>query len=134
MIIGDAGPVYVKSSKQKIVTKSTTESELVALSDSGSHGFHLRNFLIGQGYKVKPVRLLQDNMSTIALIGRGGPASERSRHIDIRYFWLSERVKSKEATVEHCSTKVMWANLLTKPLQGQQFIYEQNELANWRGN
>jgi hypothetical protein len=36
VVIGEGGPVYNKSSKQKIVTKSSTEAELVGLSDSVS--------------------------------------------------------------------------------------------------
>ena len=51
VIVGEAGPVYVKSGKQKIVTRSSTEAELVALSDCGSQGLHLRNFLGAQGYE-----------------------------------------------------------------------------------
>jgi hypothetical protein len=58
-----------------------------------SPAIHLRNWLIAQGYEMGPATIYQDNMSCMALIKRGSPASERSRHIDIRYFWLKEKVK-----------------------------------------
>jgi Reverse transcriptase (RNA-dependent DNA polymerase) len=131
MVLGNAGPVHVKSTKQKLVTKSSTEAELVALSDYASQAIWLRNFILAQGYDVGPVVLHQDNMSCMALIKRGGPASERSRHIDIRYFWVKEKVDGKDAVVRHLPTDKMFVNVMTKPVQGQQFIRERNALTNW---
>ena len=46
IVLGQAGPVYAKSTKQKIVTKSSTEAEQVGLSDTASQAIHLRNFVI----------------------------------------------------------------------------------------
>ena len=65
------------------------------------------------------------------VVGCKGPGSERSRHINIRHFWLAERVEGGEAIVEHLSTKDMWANALTKPTQGAQFVKERAGLTNW---
>ena len=73
----------------------------------------------------------QDNMSCMALIKRGGQGSERSRHINIRHFWLSEKVALKEVVLEHLGTEDMFANILTKPVQGAQFKRERLGLTNW---
>jgi len=105
IVLGESGPVYSKSSKQKIVTKSSTEAELD-----------------------------QDNLSCMALVKRGGPCSERSRHISIRHFWVTDRVKRGELGVAHKGTADMFANVLTKPVQGAQFIKERRDLTNWRGD
>jgi hypothetical protein len=129
--IGDVGPIYVKSSKQKIVSKSSTEAELIALSDTASQAVHIGNFIKAQGYSVGPVVLYQDNMSCMALMKRGSPGSERSRHINIRHFWVKERVDNKEVIIEHLGTDKMWANALTKPVQGKQFIVERLGLTGW---
>ena len=75
--------------------------------------------------------IYQDNMSCMALMKRGGPGSERSRHINIRHFWLCEKVTDGEVVIEHLSTTGMFANALTKPVQGQQFIQERRGLTNW---
>jgi hypothetical protein len=66
----------------------------------------------------------------MALVKRVGPGSERSRHITIRYFWVAERVTAGEVFVEHLSTDLMFANALTKPVQGVQFVRERHELTN----
>ena len=78
-----------------------------------------------------PVTLYQDNTSTMALVSRGKPGAERTRHIDIRYFWIADRVKNREAVVKHMGTTEMYANILTKPLQGTQFVYERQCLTGW---
>ena len=56
---------------------------------------------------------------------------ERSRHIPIWYFWVKERVTDGEMVIEHKGTKDMYANILTKPLQGGQFNYERGCLTGW---
>jgi hypothetical protein len=131
IVVGGVGAVHCKSAKQQIVTKSSTEAELVALSDSASQGLHTRSFIMAQGYQCGPVIIFQDNMSCMALVERGRSAAERTRHIDIRYFWVTERVERGEAIIKHLGTKDMYANLLTKPLQGAQFIAEREALTGW---
>jgi hypothetical protein len=131
IVLGDAGPLFAKSGKQKIVTKSSTEAELVGLSDTASQAIHLRNFVLAQGYETGPAVIYQDNMSCMALMKKGGPGSDRSRHINIRHFWLSEKVEGKEVVIEHLGTEKMFANVLTKPVQGAQFAVERYGLTNW---
>jgi exosome complex RNA-binding protein Rrp4 len=131
VVVGAAGPVYVKSGKQKIVTKSSTEAEVVGVSDMAAEGIHVANFTRAQGYEVGPVVIYQDNLSCLALMKKGGPTSERSRHINIRHFWLSERAETGEVVFEHLGTKKMFANILTKPVQGAQFVEERKQLTNW---
>ena len=84
------GPVLCRSTKQKIVTKSSTEAELVAVSDEINMAVWIRDFLTHQGHELGPVILYQDNMSTIALILNGASTSHRTKHIKIRYFFVHE--------------------------------------------
>ena len=65
------------------------------------------------------------------LLAKGKASSERSRHIAIRYFWIKERVDEGEIKIEHLATELMPANILTKPLQGEQFKAERFMLTNW---
>jgi len=124
------GTIHAKSSKLKLNTKSSTESELVSCSDHASMGINMRNFLIQQGYKVNPVIIGQDNQSTIQLINRGRPASLRTRHINIRYFFLKDLIDRGEVLVKYVPTNEMVADLMTKPLQGNQFLVLRKMLLN----
>ena len=68
---------------------------------------------------------------TMAMIDRGGSTSDRTRHVAIRYFWVKDRVESKEVEVVYCPTEEMIADILTKPIVGAQFIALRNMLLNW---
>jgi hypothetical protein len=131
LVYGRGGPVYNTSTKQPIVTKSSTEAELVAMSDVSSESINLRAFVIAQGEPARPVITYQDNNSAMALIQNGGPCSKRSKHIDIRYFWVAEKVLDGTVTVVRCPTETMWANLLTKSLPRTQFVAEREGVTNW---
>ena len=80
-----------------------------------------RDFLIHQEYEASPAIIYQDNLSTIQLIKNGRSNSERTRHIDIKFFFLHNRIKLDHKIVTYKSTKEMIADLLTEPLQGEQF-------------
>jgi len=116
-----SGPVYICSKRQSLNTKSSTESELVGISDILPQIIWVRDFLIAQGYDMGPAKLFQDNMSTIAMANRGASNSSRTRHIAIRYFFIKDRIDSGEVMVEHLGTDLMLADILTKPLQGELF-------------
>jgi hypothetical protein len=124
------GGIVNKSSKQKLVAKSSTEAELIAVSDFMSTVIQVRDFLSEIGYPQRPAIVYQDNQSTMRLIERGRPASERTRHINIRYFFIKERVASKELQIVYCPTNDMVSDILTKPLAGAQLFRLRARLLN----
>ena len=105
VVIGDVGAVHCRSSKQLIVTKSSTEAELVGLSDSANQGIFIRTFLIAQGYKMEPVVIYQDNQSCMALVARGRSGAERTRHIQIgsRSGWIRARCEWSTYAARTCT-------------------------------
>lgn len=125
------GPVFVRSSKQRIVSKSSTEAELISLSDGCSQVIWSRDFLIGQGYDISAATIYQDNKSTIAMIENGKSTSDRTRHINVRYYFIKDRIDSGEIKLEYIPTEEMAADTLTKPLVGTKFKELKAKLLNW---
>ena len=83
------GGIACKSAKQKLVTKSSTEAELVGASEYLPSTIWVQHFLEAQGFPLRQSYLEQDNQSAMRLEQNGrGSASQRSRHINIRYFLL----------------------------------------------
>jgi hypothetical protein len=56
-------PIYVRSQKHKIYTRSSTESELVATDEGVLHLLWLILVFDFLGYPQQPVKVLQDNLS-----------------------------------------------------------------------
>ena len=70
---------------------------------------------------MEPALVMQDNMSTLHLIKNGRTSSDRTRHIDVRYFFVKDRVEQGEIECRYQPTGSMLADILTKPLQGKAF-------------
>ena len=97
------GGLVCKSSKQKLNTKNSAEAELVGASDYIPSILLMKNFLKEQGYDIVQNVSEQDNESATKLEINGRmSAGPRSRHIDIRYFWIKDRTKAVGIKVFHC--------------------------------
>ena len=117
------GGMMTKSTKQKLNTKSACEAELVGASDMIPQLLWTRYFLNEQGYNIKEAILYQDNQSAILLQKNGRASSgKRTKHINIQYFFMVDRIKNEELQVEYCPTNDMLADFFTKPLQGSKFM------------
>ena len=118
---GKGHPISV-SSKQKLNTTSSTVAELVGIHDALNMVLWVRNFLLAQGYEVKDNVIHQDNMSTMLLANNGKRSSgKKTRHIEIRYFFITDNIQKGNASVKYCPTEDMIADFFTKPLQGSLF-------------
>jgi len=125
------GAFYTTSIKQKLNTRSSTEAELVAVHDVIPHILWTRNFLLNQGSDILNNTLYQDNRSAIFLETNGSlSSSKRTRHIDVRYFFVKDKVDKEELKLVHCKTDQMLADFFTKPLQGNLFVRCRNLIMN----
>ena len=77
--LGDA-PLYFSSTKQKIVTKDSTEAKLVGLSDSLRMVGKISYFISNQGYHGISPNIYQDNLSTISLVTKDSDKL-RTKHL-----------------------------------------------------
>ena len=95
------GIVHGNASEQKLNVKSSTEAEVVGLSDNLPYTLWFGNFMEEQGYKLKNNVIFQDNMSAIKMEKNGRRScTGNSRHINIRFFFVKDRCDNKEVSIE----------------------------------
>lgn len=100
---------------------SSTESELIALSDGLNYLIGLKNFIKELDIKVNNTNIYQDNQSTIQLINNEFPKTQRTKHINIKYFGIKEKINKNKFTLKYKRTSEMIADIVTKPIQGKLF-------------
>ena len=67
--------------------------------------------------------MYQDNQLAILLENNGrASSSRRTKHLNSRYFFITDLIKKGELKAEYCPTDDMVADFFTKPLQGKKFI------------
>ena len=78
--------------------------------------------IVAQGYNFMDNFLPQDSKSSIILENNGKASSiKRTNHVNIRYFFITNRVKNGELSVVWFTTWDMIGSYMTKPLQGAMF-------------
>jgi Reverse transcriptase (RNA-dependent DNA polymerase) len=125
------GSIYSYSSTQKLVSRSSTEAELIGVDDLMPQMMWTGYFLKAQGVAVVDTVLYQDNKSSMLLEKNGRASSgKRTRHIDIRFYFVADRVANGDLRIEHCPTEEMVADYFTKPLQGALFYRLRDHIMN----
>jgi len=125
------GPVYLKSKKQNLVTRSSTEAELISFADAASDTLWILKLLRFLGIKCDYATVYQDNQSTIFMAENGeSSATGNSKHIDVRYFFMKQHIDSGLLKLVYLPTDDMLADVLTKPLQGLKFYGFRSALLN----
>jgi hypothetical protein len=120
------GSFYAKSRKTKLTALSSTEAEYVALCEACRDAVWLRRLLSDIGFpQNKPTLIWQDNKSTIDFV-RGHRQHQASKHINPKFHYSGEMVAKGEICIEHISTKMMIADILTKALPS----YDHDRLGN----
>ena len=115
------GSIISSSTKQKMNTRSSTEAELVACDDALSQVIWTKRFMDEQGYKTTTI-IKQDNTSAMRLEMNGKTSShKRTRHLDIRFFYIKDQIDKGVLQIEYCPTLEMEADYLSKATQGELF-------------
>jgi hypothetical protein len=117
-----SGAIMWQSSKQKTVTTSTTEAELLSLSHTARETIALyRLFEQIQFDPQHQPRILCDNQQTVGLVQKERPQlTSKLRHVDIHNFWLRQIHKDGKITVQWVPTTDMPADGFTKPLSAEK--------------
>jgi hypothetical protein len=120
ILLGGVG-VFYASRKQKCVSKSPTEAELVALSDNVGFVELFHEFVsFVLNCKIGIPMVYQDNTSVISLVTTGGGVM-RTKHMRTRMYLVMEALKENKIRVKYIHTSGMFADGLTKVLDGADF-------------
>lgn len=116
------GLIDWKSSKQKTVTTSSTEAELLALSIAANTKIWWSRFFETINLQIPgPTHIECDNRQTIrAFTNPAARVVTKLRHVDIHRHWLRQEVQNGTITIEWTPTADILADGLTKALPPQQ--------------
>ena len=110
------GTISWSSKRQELIALSTAEAEYYAMVHAGKEAIWIGNMLCELlQSKADAVELNCDNQSAIALSKVEG-FHPRTKHIDIHYHWICEKIKSKQLNIRYVSTDEQLADILTKAL------------------
>ena len=97
------------------VVASAAEAELAAGFQQAQLAVRLRHTLQDLGYPQQPTLLLIDNTVAIGL-ANDTMNKKRSKSMDMRFFWLRDRVQQLQFVVEHIPGQYNIADFFTKAL------------------
>ena len=118
------GLIGWRASKQDTVTTSTTEAELLALSQTAKEALFISRLLKELSIQLDDqlIRIQCDNTQTIRLVtAETALLQTKLRHIDIHNHWLRQEVSKGRIAVEYTPSQSMLADGLTKALQNNAF-------------
>ncbi len=118
-----SAPIHIMSFKLKLITRSSSESELVVLEEASTFAVWLKLLLFELDVITKgdPIKIYQDNLSTIFIATEGGKF-KRSKHLLTRESYVRERIECGDIVLEHKPTSDMCADFLTKPLSSSKLF------------
>lgn len=118
------GPISWRSKQQSVIAQSTVETEFVALSLAVREALWIKKFKldIPIDSTVFDITIFEDNQGCISLT-KQNVINEKSKHIDVKYQLIVYNVQKGEIDVEYMPTVDMLADVMTKPLMRNRFLY-----------
>ena len=111
--------IMFRSTKQSIVTLSSTESEIVGVSDFLTYGIWLSRFVTELGIDIQvPISVYQDNISGVKIMNKQHGNFKRTKHFINKYEWIKQHVDSGIIKFIYLPTQHMLADVFTKPIIG----------------
>jgi hypothetical protein len=122
------GSIAWSAKKQRTVSLSTTEAEYIALTEGAKELVWLRMALQELGFNQnQPTSIQCDNLAAITL-SHDATFHARTKHINVAYHFIREKVASHEASLTYVRSKENPADLMTKGLEGGQHRYLREKL------
>jgi Reverse transcriptase (RNA-dependent DNA polymerase) len=124
-------PIIARSCKQKPVANSSTAAELIAFTSTLEEVLWIVNLLEELGFGQETVQIEQDNKSTMRLIETGPSSTGRTKWLNIKYFWVSEKRKEGAFETKYVESLKLLADGLTKPLGRKAFMLWRQRILNY---
>ena len=122
--------VHSGSTKQGVVVKSSTEGELVGLSDKVDVGVWLKYFLSECGIEGGIINVYQDNDSTIGMAERGYGSFSHTKHVNMKNFYVTSLINQGVIRLIGLGTKLMVSDVNTKVKGGKELNFFINCIMN----
>jgi hypothetical protein len=123
-----SNPITWSAKKQPTVSKSSTESEYRALAIASAELCWIRTLLKDLGIFLSHTPILWcDNVSALA-IASNPVFHARTKHIEVDFHFVRERVLRKDLLVQFVSTLDQLADIFMKSLPTRRFIELQRNL------
>ena len=110
-----------QSKLQPNITLTSTEAEYVAAATAAREATYLQGLLSDLDLKQIPTTLYEDNQGCIAMT-KAECANKRTKHIDVKHKYANELVSNQTIRLGYLPTDEMAADILTKPLTGENYI------------
>jgi hypothetical protein len=109
----NAGAICWSSKLQSVVAVSTTEAEYIAAAAAVREALWLQKLLASFDMKVLPVVIECDSQGALSLM-QHVVASQRSKHIDVQFHFVRDRVASGDVCFSYVASDANIADCLTK--------------------
>ena len=110
------GAISWMSKRQATITLLTTKAEYISACAAVQKAIYLQRLAVDLCHEVTNATVIyQDNQEAIA-IEKDFISNRRSKHIDVKVYFIQEHLANRNIQVEYCATLDMLANYLTKPI------------------
>lgn len=114
--------------KQPTVSRSSCESEYMALANTASEVVSLMNLLKELRVPLSNPPIIYCDNNSAVFLSQNPVAHKRAKHIDIDYHFVRELVSSGRLSTAHVSTDLQLADIFTKGLPRPSFEFFRSKL------
>jgi hypothetical protein len=116
-------PVSWASKKQSVVALSSCEAELYAECSAVQEALWLQGLFKELGFTGTGTAVLYEDNQSAMRTAKNGVRSERTKHVDIKYHFITDVVESGKVRIEWIPSAQQPADIFTKALHTQQFMH-----------
>lgn len=132
LVLVNNAPVAWKSALQPIIAQSTSEAEYISMSDAVREALFIKRLIQELGYNLSgPIMVYEDNTTAITIATE--ISTKKSKFIELRYHHIRHHVQTGDIKIVYCPTTEMIADLMTKALPKDTFVYLRDRFMTVKG-